>query len=144
MINRMLWRKFASLAWFPVTGLAALVTISALFFILGSLTWHGASNLNWDFLTKLPKPVGETGGGMSNAIVGTAELLLLAAAIGLPFGFLGGVYLAEFGGKAFPFIVRYTVDLLNGVPSIVIGIFAWVVVVAPMKSFSLLAGGLAL
>ena len=144
MINRMLWRKFANLAWFTVTGLAALVTISALFFILGSLIWHGASNLNWDFLTKLPKPVGETGGGMSNAIVGTAELLLLAAAIGLPFGFLGGVYLAEFGGKTFPFIVRYTVDLLNGVPSIVIGIFAWVVVVAPMKSFSLLAGGLAL
>jgi phosphate transport system permease protein len=144
MINRMLWRKFVNLAWFTVTGLAALLTISVLFFILGNLTWHGAENLNWAFLTQLPKPVGEPGGGMANAIVGTAELLLLAAAIGLPFGFLGGVYLAEFGGQTFPFIVRYTVDLLNGVPSIVMGIFAFAVVVVPMKSFSLLAGGLAL
>jgi phosphate transport system permease protein len=81
---------------------------------------------------------------MANAIVGSAKLLLLASAFGIPIGFLGGVYLAEFGGRAFPFVVRYTADLLNGVPSIVIGIFAFTIVVLPMKHFSTLAGGLAL
>ena len=81
---------------------------------------------------------------MANAIVGSAKLLLLAPTIGLPIGFLGGVYLAEFGGKTFPFIVRYTTDLLNGVPSIVIGIFAYTLIVLPMRHFSALAGGAAL
>ena len=81
---------------------------------------------------------------MANAIVGSAKLLLLASAIGLPIGFLAGVYLAEFGGKTFPFIVRYTTDLLNGVPSIVIGIFAYTLIVLPMRHFSALAGGVAL
>jgi len=96
------------------------------------------------FFTRLPKPVGETGGGMANAIVGSAKLLLLASLIGVPIGFFGGVYLAEFGGKTFSFVVRYMTDLLNGVPSIVIGIFAYAVVVLPMKHFSTIAGGFAL
>jgi phosphate transport system permease protein len=81
---------------------------------------------------------------MANAIVGSAKLLLLASVFGIPIGFLGGVYLAEFGGRSFPFVVRYTADLLNGVPSIVMGIFAYTIVVLPMKHFSTLAGGLAL
>jgi phosphate transport system permease protein len=81
---------------------------------------------------------------MANAIVGSGKLLLLASAFGIPLGFLGGVYLAEFGGGWFPFVVRYTADLLNGVPSIVMGIFAYTIVVLPMKHFSALAGGLAL
>jgi phosphate transport system permease protein len=81
---------------------------------------------------------------MANAIVGSGKLLLLASAFGIPIGFLGGIYLAEFGGGSFPFVVRYTADLLNGVPSILIGIFAYTVVVLPMKHFSALAGGLAL
>ncbi len=127
-----------------LTGLAALLTVLVLFFILGYLVWNGGRDLSWDFLTKLPKPVGESGGGMANAIVGSAKLLLLAAVTGVFVGFMGGVYLAEFGGKTFPFLIRYTADLLNGVPSIVIGIFAYTVVVLPMRHFSALAGGLAL
>ena len=81
---------------------------------------------------------------MANAIVGSAEIVVLASLIGLPVGFFAGVYLAEFGGKTFAFLVRYMADLLNGVPSIVIGIFAWTVVVVPMHHFSALAGGFAL
>jgi phosphate transport system permease protein len=105
---------------------------------------HGASTLSWNFFTKLPTPVGETGGGMANAIVGSAKLLLLAMAVGVPIGFLGGVYLAEFGGNTFSFVIRYVTDLLNGVPSIVIGIFAYTLIVLPQKHFSTLAGGLGL
>ena len=127
-----------------LTGLCALLAVSALFFILGYLVWHGGKALSVDFFTKLPKPVGEAGGGMANAIVGSAKLLLLASLIGLPIGFFSGVYLAEFGGRRFPFLVRYTTDLLNGVPSIVIGIFAYTIVVLPMRHFSTLAGGIAL
>jgi phosphate transport system permease protein len=100
--------------------------------------------VNWDFFTKLPTPVGETGGGMANAIVGSGKLLLLAAMIGVPIGLLGGVYLSEFGGKYVPFVVRYTADMLNGVPSIVIGIFAYAVAVMPVHHFSTVAGGFAL
>ena len=144
----MLWRntrrKFVNYFMFSMTGLCALVTVGVLFFILGYLVWNGGSSLSWAFLTHLPTPVGESGGGMANAIVGSGKLLLLASAFGIPIGFLGGVYLAEFGGRAFPFVVRYTADLLNGVPSIVMGIFAWTIVVLPMKHFSTFAGGLAL
>ena len=118
------WRKFVNYFMFSMTGLCALVAVGVLFFILGYLVWNGGSSLSWAFLTHLPTPVGEPGGGMANAIVGSGKLLLLASAFGIPIGFLGGVYLAEFGGRAFPFVVRYTADLLNGVPSIVMGIFA--------------------
>ena len=144
MLWRNTWRKFVNYFMFSMTGLCALVTVGVLFFILGYLVWNGGSSLSWAFLTHLPTPVGESGGGMGNAIVGSAKLLLLASAFGIPIGFLGGVYLAEFGGRAFPFVVRYTADLLNGVPSIVMGIFAWTIVVLPMKHFSTFAGGLAL
>jgi phosphate transport system permease protein len=144
MLWRNTWRKFVNYFMFSMTGLCALVTVGVLFFILGYLVWNGGSSLSWAFLTHLPTPVGERGGGMANAIVGSAKLLLLASAFGIPIGFLGGVYLAEFGGRAFPFVVRYTADLLNGVPSIVMGIFAYTIVVLPMKHFSTLAGGLAL
>jgi phosphate transport system permease protein len=138
------WRKFVNYFMFSLTGFCALVTVGVLFFILGYLVWNGGSSLSWAFLTHLPTPVGESGGGMANAIVGSAKLLLLASAFGIPIGFLGGVYLSEFGRRTFPFVVRYTADLLNGVPSIVIGIFAYTVVVLPMKHFSTLAGSLAL
>jgi len=141
---RSAWRKFVNYFMFSLTGVCALVTVGVLFFILGYLLWHGGSSLSWAFLTHLPTPVGESGGGMANAIVGSAKLLFLASAFGIPIGFLGGVYLAEFGGHTFPFVVRYTADLLNGVPSIVMGIFAYTVVVLPMKHFSTLAGSLAL
>lgn len=141
---RMLWRKSVNVIMLSLTGLCALVAVSVLFFILGYLVYHGGRDVNWDFFTKLPKPVGETGGGMANAIVGSGKLLFLAALFGVPVGLLGGVYLAEFGGHAVPFVVRYTADLLNGVPSIVIGIFAYALVVMPVHHFSTLAGGFAL
>jgi phosphate transport system permease protein len=141
---RLLWRKALNVTMLSLTGVAALAVVSVLFLILGYLIWNGGRSLNWDFFSKLPKPVGETGGGMANAIVGSLKLLLLAALMGLPVGLLAGVYLAEFGGKTFTFMIRYTTDLLNGVPSIVIGIFAYSLAVLPVKHFSTLAGGLAL
>jgi phosphate transport system permease protein len=144
MSLHMRWRKLVNVVMLSFTGLCALFTVSVLFFILGYLLWYGGKSLNWAFFTKLPVPVGETGGGAANAIVGSAKLLLLASLVGIPTGLLGGVYLAEFGGRTFSFLVRYTTDLLNGVPSIVIGIFAYTIIVIPMKHFSTLAGGMAL
>lgn len=141
---RIIWRKAVNYVMLTLTGVAAFGVVSVLFLILGYLIWNGGTSLNLDFFTQLPKPVGETGGGMANAIVGSLKLLFLAAIMGLPFGLLAGVYLAEFGGKTFSFVVRYTTDLLNGVPSIVIGIFAYSLVVLPVKHFSTLAGGVAL
>jgi len=140
----LIWRKSLNLLMLTLTGVAALSVVSILFLILGYLVWHGGTSLSLNFFTQLPKPVGETGGGMANAIVGSLKLLLLAAVMGLPVGLLAGVYLAEFGGKTFSFVIRYTTDLLNGVPSIVIGIFAYSLVVLPVKHFSTLAGGFAL
>jgi phosphate transport system permease protein len=141
---RMLWRKSLNYVMLTLTGVAAFAVVSVLFLILGYLIWNGGTSLSLNFFTQLPKPVGETGGGMANAIVGSLKLLFLAAIMGLPVGLLTGVYLAEFGGKTFSFVVRYTTDLLNGVPSIVIGIFAYSLVVLPVKHFSALAGGVAL
>jgi phosphate transport system permease protein len=143
-MNRYTWRKAVNYVMLTSTGLCALLAVSVLFFILGYLLWYGGRSLSWSFFTQLPRPVGETGGGMANAIVGSGKLLGLAALIGIPVGFMGGIYLAEFGGSTFPFLVRYTADLLNGVPSIVMGIFAYAVVVLPMGHFSALAGSLAL
>jgi len=144
MSPRLIWRKGVSIVMLSLTGVCALAGVSVLLIILGYLLWYGGKYIDWNFFTQLPKPVGETGGGMANAIVGSAKLLLLAALTGVPVGFLGGVYLSEFGGKTFSFMVRYMTDLLNGVPSIVMGIFAYTVVVLPMRTFSTLAGGLAL
>jgi phosphate transport system permease protein len=140
----LIWRKSLNIFMLTLTGVAALAVVSILFLILGYLIWNGGKSLNFAFFTRLPTPVGESGGGMANAILGSLKLLGLAAAIGLPIGLLAGVYLAEFGGKLFSFTVRYTTDLLNGVPSIVIGIFAYAVAVLPVKHFSTLAGGFAL
>jgi phosphate transport system permease protein len=137
-------RKTVNVVMLTVTGLCTLFAAGTLVYILGYLFVHGATSLTWDFFTKLPTPVGESGGGMANAIVGSGKLLLLASLFGIPIGFLGGVYLAEFGGTTFSYLVRYVTDLLNGVPSIVIGIFAYTMVVLPQKHFSTLAGGLAL
>ncbi|MGH8746945.1 MAG: PstA family ABC transporter permease, partial [Burkholderiales bacterium] len=126
------------------TGVFTVLIASVLLFILGYLFINGARNLDLGFFTQLPKPTGETGGGMANAIVGSAKVLAMATMIGVPVGFLGGVYLAEYGNKSFAFIVRYVTDLLNGVPSIVIGIFAYTLIILRTKHFSAVAGGLAL
>ncbi len=144
MSFRLLWRKSVSAFMLSVTALCALLTVSALFVILGSLAWNGARSLHWSFFTNLPAPVGETGGGIANAIVGSGKLLLLAAGFGIPFGLLGAIYLAEYAGATSAFLVRYAADMLNGVPSIVMGIFAYTIVVIPMGHFSALAGGFAL
>jgi phosphate transport system permease protein len=137
-------RRLVNDVMLGATGLCTVAIAGTLLFILGYLMANGAKNLNLAFFTELPKPVGEIGGGMANAIVGSAKILGLATAIGVPIGFLGGVYLAEYGSRGFAFTVRYTVDLLNGVPSIVIGIFAYTLIVLRFKHFSTLAGGLAL
>jgi phosphate transport system permease protein len=127
-----------------LTGVCTFLTVSVLFLILGFLVYNGWRSVDWNFFTKLPLSPGELGGGMANAIVGSGVLILIAMAIGIPVGFLGGIYLAEFGGKTIPMMIRYTADLLNGVPSIVIGIVAWTVIVVPMHHFSAWAGGFAL
>jgi phosphate transport system permease protein len=144
MSARLRWRKFVSGFMLTMTGVCALVAVSVLFFILGYLVYHGGTSISWNFFTKLPVPVGETGGGMANAILGSAKMLLLASLFGVPIGFLGAIYLAEFSGGTVAFVVRYAADLLNGVPSIVIGIFAYSLVVHPFKQYSTLAGGFAL
>jgi len=140
----MTMRKAVNNLMLALCGLCAFLTVSSLFLILGYLIYNGGKSVNLDFFTKLPLAPGEAGGGMANAILGSAEVVLLASIVGLPVGFFAGVYLAEFGSKTFSFVVRYTADLLNGIPSIVIGIFAWTVIVVPMHHFSALAGGLAL
>ncbi len=126
------------------TGLCTLFAVGVMFFILGYLLVRGGSALNWRFFTQLPVPVGEAGGGMANAIVGSAKVLLLATLAGVPVGFLAGVYLAEYGKTGFSSVVRFVTDLLNGVPSIVIGIFAYSLIVLKTKHFSAYAGGIAL
>ncbi|PYU74607.1 MAG: phosphate ABC transporter permease PtsA [Acidobacteria bacterium] len=144
MSPRLRWRKFVSGFMLTMTGACALVAVSVLFFVLGYLVYHGGTSINWNFFTKLPAPVGESGGGLANAILGSAKLLLLASFVGVPIGFFGAIYLAEFSGGTIAFVVRYAADLLNGVPSIVIGIFAYSLVVHPFKHYSTLAGGFAL
>ena len=137
-------KKIVNAIMLTLTGVCAFMVVAVLIFILGYLVVNGAKSLSWSFFTRLPVPQGEVGGGMANAIVGSGKLLLIAAAIGVPIGLLGGIHLAEFSGGPFASIVRYTTDLLNGVPSIVMGIFIYTLVVLPMHHFSTLAGGIAL
>lgn len=137
-------RQITNAVMLTLTGLCTLLVVAVLFFILGYLAWHGARALSLDFFTKLPAPIGQTGGGMANAIVGSAKLLGIASVLGIPIGVLAGIYLAEFSSGMLASLVRYTTDLLNGVPSIVMGIFVYTLVVLPMHHFSTLAGGIAL
>src|SRR5690242_8406546 len=143
-MTRLARRQIISAVMFGLTGLCTLATISSLFFILGYLVWHGIRSIDLDFFTQLPKPPGEVGGGMANAIAGSAEIIFFAILIGLPVGLLAGVYLSEYGGQKISFVVRYATDLLNGVPSIVVGIFAYALVVVSLGHFSILAGSVAL
>ena len=129
------------------TGLAAglsVVVIGALVAILAYLVLRGAGSLNWAFFTQIQKPVGESGGGMANGIVGSIMILVIASCMGVPIGIGAGVYLAEFGRGRLGKLVRFTADVLNGVPSIVIGMVAWGLVVVQQKHFSAFAGGVAL
>jgi phosphate transport system permease protein len=125
--------------------LSTVVVIAPLVAILVYLIYMGASSLNLAFFTHIPAPVGEQGGGMANSIVGSGVILLLASLMGIPIGIAAGVYLAEFGrGKALANAIRFTADVLNGVPSIVMGISIYSLIVMPQKHFSALAGGVAL
>jgi phosphate transport system permease protein len=142
--SRLRVRQAVNAVMLSLTGLCTLATAGVLLFVIGYLAVKGAAHLNVDFFTKLPVPTGELGGGMANAIVGSAKVLGIATLVGVPIGFLAGVYLAEYGSQGLAFVVRYTTDLLNGVPSIVIGIFAYTVIVIPSGNFSTFAGGLAL
>jgi phosphate transport system permease protein len=143
-VSNLARRRLVSRLMSGLAGSAAGLVILPLLLIFGFLVYQGGSSVNLDFFTHLPKPVGEVGGGMANAIVGTLILILLACALGLPIGILGGLYLAESRDPRLPWVVRFLADVLNGVPSIVIGIFAYTLVVLPMKRFSALAGGVAL
>jgi phosphate transport system permease protein len=137
-------RRFVNIAAQVVAVLCTVAVLAPLFLIFAHLVAKGFSSVNLAFFTHLPKPVGESGGGMANAIVGSMTLIVLACALGLPIGVLAGVYLAEYGHTRFGWMVRFCADVLNGVPSIVIGIYAYTLVVLPMHGFSAYAGGCAL
>jgi len=140
MRYRRLMNRFAAC----LAGACMIALLVPLVLILGYLITKGITAINIDFFTQLPKPVGELGGGMANAIVGSIVLVALASVFGLPIGVLTGLYLAEHGHSRLGSTVRFCADVLNGVPSIVVGIFAYTLVVLPMKGFSAYAGGIAL
>jgi phosphate transport system permease protein len=139
-LRRAIWDK----AMVYVLSLCAIGVLLILFILLFHLFIQGISSLNFDFFTHLPKPVGEKGGGMANAIAGTFTLLGLAVCVGVPIGLGAGVYLSEYADLKFAHTVRFMADVMNGIPSIVYGIFAYIVCVLPMKGFSALSGGFAL
>lgn len=142
--NNHTWRKLKSWLASAVSSVSALLVIAPLALVFYHLLRSGLSSINWAFFTELPKPVGDVGGGMVNAIVGSGELLGIAALIGIPIGVLGGVYLAEYGTARANSLLRFVADVLNGVPSIIWGVVVYGLVVLRFKSFSAYAGGLAL
>ena len=142
--NNHTWRKIKSALASTIAFVSALLVIAPLGLVFFHLVANGASSVNWDFFTKLPKPVGVVGGGMVNAIMGSLELLGLASVIGIPVGVLGGVYLAEYGSARVNSLLRFVADVLNGVPSITWGVVVYGLVVLRFKGFSAYAGGLAL
>ena len=137
-------RRIVSKVAVTLCLLSVIVALIPLGFILFFVITRGVGALNWDFFTQLPKPVGETGGGMANAIVGTVMLSGLGAIFAIPVGIVSGVYMSEYAGTRFASAVRFAADTLNGVPSIVIGVFVYGIVVLQMGQFSMLAGSVAL
>src|SRR5437867_2304267 len=138
------WRKFKNALIQASTFACALLVIVPLALIFYHVLKSGIGAVNWDFFAKLPKPVGEAGGGMANAIMGTFELLGLAALIGVPAAVLGGIFLAEYGSSRLNWWIRFAADILNGVPSIIWGMVVYAMVVLPSKGFSAWAGGIVL
>jgi phosphate ABC transporter, permease protein PstA len=137
-------RRVMNVVMLGLTYAAMFIATLPLLFILWYLIKQGASSVNWNFFTKMPAPAGETGGGMANAIVGTGIIVLIASVVGLPIGIGAGLYLAEQRGAKLATAVRFLSDVLNGLPSIVLGIFAWGLLVRPFKHFSALSAGIAL
>lgn len=144
MDGRYQFRRLKNGGMALATLACTLVVLAPLFIILGFLARTGLGALNWEFFTHLPGAAGEPGGGMANAIVGTIVLVALAAVIGIPIGVLGGTYLSEYAGTRLSYAARFIADVMNGIPSIVMGLFAYVLIVLPMRHFSALAGGVAL
>ena len=138
------WRRTANVLFTAGAGAAAVLVLAPLFAILSYLVYKGVGAINWEFLTNTPQPVGEPGGGMGNAILGSALILGIASLIGVPLGIGAGIYVSEFGHGKYANMVRFTADVLNGVPSIVIGIAAYTLVVLRQGHFSATAGGMAL
>ena len=143
MNRRVLRRLFSNLMVGLMIG-AVIVALAPLFFILANLVVKGAGSLSLDFFTRTPAPAGETGGGVAHAIVGTLMIVGVASLIGLPIGIAAGIYCAEYPGNRLTWITRFVADVLNGTPSIVVGVFAWAWIVATQKHFSALAGSAAL
>jgi phosphate transport system permease protein len=137
-------RKLMSSLFVGFCALSVLLALMPLAFVLFFVVSQGIRALNFDFFTQMPKPVGEPGGGMANAIVGTLIVTGLGSLTAIPIGIMSGVYMSEYAGTRFSSAVRFAADTLNGVPSIVIGVFAYGIVVVPFKQFSAIAGGLAL
>lgn len=137
-------KKITSFIMMSLTFVAALAAIIPLVLIFYYTISKGITYLNIDFFIAMPKPVGESGGGMANAIVGTLILIGIGGAIGIPVGIMTGTYLSEFGNNKFGYVVRFLTDVLSGIPSIVVGVVAYTMIVLPMKHFSALAGGIAL
>jgi phosphate transport system permease protein len=137
-------RKLLNNTMTVLTGLCALFAVASLFFILGYIFWSGVRGLSLSFLVNSPKPIGEPGSGIANAIVGSVILISLGSLIGMPVGILGGIYLSEFGSNKFGLLLRFLIDTLTGTPSIIVGVFVWTVMVRPMGHFSALSGGVAL
>lgn len=137
-------RKLLDSTMTAVTALCALFAVASLFFILGYIFWSGVRGLSLGFLVNSPKPIGEPGSGIANAIVGSVILISIGSLIGMPAGILGGIYLSEFGSNKFGLVLRFLIDTLTGTPSIIVGVFVWTVMVRPMGHFSALSGGVAL
>jgi phosphate transport system permease protein len=137
-------RKLINWAMCAVLALAAALVLIPLLSVFAYVVKQGISSVNWNFFTQLPKPVGETGGGMANALLGTIELVLLAMLVGVPWGVATGVYLAEYGRGKFARALGFCVDLMTSVPSIVVGLFTYTILVMPFKRFSAMAGGASL
>jgi len=139
------WRRKISSGFFTLLfSSSVLIVLLPLLLIVGYLFFKGASSVNLNFFLHRPAPVGETGGGMGNGIIGSLLIVSLASLLGIPIGLLGGIFLGEFPNSKLSTITRFVADVLNGTPSIVMGVFAYTVVVLPMKSFSAIAGGFAL
>ena len=138
------WRRATNVGFIVLASVAAVLVLAPWVAIVGYLLYKGIGSINVAFLTATPKPVGESGGGMANAIVGSMMILGLGSLIGVPFGIGAGIYMAEFGRGKLVTLVRFTADVLNGVPSIVVGIAAYAMVVLPQQHFSAVAGGVAL
>ncbi|HLZ08089.1 MAG TPA: phosphate ABC transporter permease PstA, partial [Chloroflexota bacterium] len=144
VIGRATRRRLVANVMLGLCFLALGIALVVLVAVLGYVMIQGVTSLNLEFFTNTPKPVGETGGGVANAIVGTLIIVAIAMLVGIPLGIGSGIYLAEFGRGRFATLVRFTADVLTGIPSITIGLFAYTLVVLPLQTFSAIAGGFAL